>query len=84
MRRESAARGSLGLLGMRERARELGGTVAIRNRPGEGTTVRISIPLAPEAERPPPGLDGARSPAPPDGASETARRAAPLPARSYA
>ena len=49
----TTAQGSLGLLGMRERARELGGTVAVESAPGKGTTVRISVPLAPEAgERP--------------------------------
>ncbi|HYL81707.1 MAG TPA: sensor histidine kinase [Candidatus Acidoferrum sp.] len=40
-----AKRTSLGLFGMRERARLLGGSVAIDGRPGEGTTVAVSIPL---------------------------------------
>ena len=36
---------SLGLLGMRERASMLGGTFHLRTRPGEGTRIRIEIPL---------------------------------------
>jgi signal transduction histidine kinase len=38
------ARDQLGLLGMRERAALLGGTVAIESRPGHGTTVYAEIP----------------------------------------
>ncbi len=37
---------SLGLLGMRERASLLGGTFQVHGRPGEGTRIRIEIPLA--------------------------------------
>lgn len=37
----------LGLTSMEERARELGGELSIRSRPGAGTTVRLSVP-APE------------------------------------
>jgi signal transduction histidine kinase len=40
-----ADRHSLGLLGMRERALALGGTVAFRGRPGQGTTVTVVMPL---------------------------------------
>jgi signal transduction histidine kinase len=36
----------LGLLGMRERARLLGGQVEVRSAPGQGTTVDATIPLA--------------------------------------
>ena len=43
--REMTAAGAMGLLGMRERAREYGGEVVIRGVPGEGTTVRVVIPL---------------------------------------
>lgn len=39
---------SLGLLGMRERAQAIGGNIAIRGYPGKGTTVILTIPLAPE------------------------------------
>ena len=34
----------LGLIGMEERIRELGGTIAIRSAPGQGTTIEASIP----------------------------------------
>jgi signal transduction histidine kinase len=37
--------GSLGILGMRERAALFGGKVAIRSAPAKGTTVILSIPL---------------------------------------
>jgi len=36
---------SLGLLGMRERAGSLGGTVEIAGRPGKGTTVTVRLPI---------------------------------------
>ena len=38
-------RRSLGLLGMRERASLLGGIFQLQGRPGEGTRIRIEIPL---------------------------------------
>jgi len=38
--------GSLGLLGIRERARLVGGVVEIRSVPGTGTMVRVTIPRA--------------------------------------
>jgi PAS domain S-box-containing protein len=41
-------RRSMGLLGMRERARALGGDVMIRGQPGEGTTVEARIPFGME------------------------------------
>jgi len=41
-----AADGSLGILGMRERALLLGGELAISGAPGEGTTVKVRIPEA--------------------------------------
>ncbi len=37
---------SLGLLGMKERARRLGGDVSITGTPGRGTTVTLSVPWA--------------------------------------
>jgi signal transduction histidine kinase len=44
--------GSLGLLGMKERAQFCGGDVQISSSPGNGTTVTIRIPVdAPRAER---------------------------------
>ncbi len=36
----------LGLLGMRERVEMVGGTFCVKSAPGEGTTVRVEIPLA--------------------------------------
>ena len=45
-----ARRGSLGLVGMRERARGCGGTFEISSQPGRGTTVSLRVPhLAVEA-----------------------------------
>jgi signal transduction histidine kinase len=46
---EALARGRLGLLGMRERAEMLGGSLEVDSRPGEGTTVAITVPLDPPA-----------------------------------
>jgi signal transduction histidine kinase len=44
--------GSLGLLGMKERAQFCGGNVRISSSPGNGTTVTIRVPVdAPSAER---------------------------------
>lgn len=42
---EIADRGSLGLLGIQERARLLGGEVGIAGRPGAGTTISVRIPV---------------------------------------
>jgi PAS domain S-box-containing protein len=44
---QAAGGGSLGLLGMRERARLLGGEVRVVGRPGAGTTVVARVPLGP-------------------------------------
>ncbi len=38
--------GHLGLQGMRERMKRLGGTVKVESSPGEGTTIRARVPLA--------------------------------------
>jgi signal transduction histidine kinase/ligand-binding sensor domain-containing protein len=38
-------RGGLGLVNMRERARQLNGTFELDSRPGRGTTVRVAVPL---------------------------------------
>ncbi len=43
---------SYGVMGMRERAAQFGGRLAIDSAPGAGTTVRLTMPLAPAAERP--------------------------------
>jgi signal transduction histidine kinase len=45
---EVASGRSLGILGMRERVRPLGGRLDLSGDPGRGTTVRVSIPVPPE------------------------------------
>ncbi len=40
----------VGLPGMQARARMVGGVCAVTSRPGEGTTVRVEVPLAQEQE----------------------------------
>jgi PAS domain S-box-containing protein len=48
----SSSLGSLGLLGMKERAQFCGGDVQISSSPGNGTTVTVRVPLdIPRAER---------------------------------
>lgn len=47
-RRRPAEARSLGLLGIRERAAALAGTATIESSPGEGTTVRVALPLRPK------------------------------------
>jgi signal transduction histidine kinase len=42
---DAAARGHMGLVGMRERARALGGDFVIESQPGGGTAVRVSLPV---------------------------------------
>jgi signal transduction histidine kinase len=39
-----AREGKLGLAGMQERARLLGGELSVRSEPGRGTTVAVSVP----------------------------------------
>ena len=39
---------TLGLLGMKERTLMMGGTYEINSRPGEGTTVNITVPIGQE------------------------------------
>lgn len=46
-----AARGQLGLLGMRERAESLSGSLEIRSSQGDGTRVVVSIPIGQEPRR---------------------------------
>jgi signal transduction histidine kinase len=44
--------GSLGILGMKERAQFCGGDVQIKSSPGNGTTVTVRVPVdTPRAER---------------------------------
>jgi PAS domain S-box-containing protein len=49
--REQADPRSLGLLGMQERAQSWGGEVSIEGIPGQGTRVRVTIPLGEPARR---------------------------------
>lgn len=37
--------GGLGLINMRERVRQLGGTLGLESEPGHGTTVRAEVPF---------------------------------------
>ncbi len=46
---EAAARG-MGLVGVQERANELGGTMSIRSEPGKGTTLHVRIPKPTEVQ----------------------------------
>lgn len=45
-------RPSLGLLGMQERARRLGGQLDLRSEPGAGVRLRAIIPLSPQSQPP--------------------------------
>jgi len=50
--REGPSRtGGLGLLGMRERAEGLGGSLAVESAVGEGTTIAVSLPAVPTTPR---------------------------------
>jgi PAS domain S-box-containing protein len=48
---EYARLGHLGLVGMKERAEANGGTIQLLSHPGQGTTVRVIIPLGSEIVR---------------------------------
>jgi signal transduction histidine kinase len=51
--------GHFGLLGMTERAGRLGGKLVLESKPGEGTVVRVEIPLLPSLEsQPAAAVDG--------------------------
>jgi signal transduction histidine kinase len=39
------SRGTLGLIGMRQRAEQVGGTAQFKSRPGGGTRVEVSVPI---------------------------------------
>jgi NarL family two-component system sensor histidine kinase YdfH len=41
--------GHYGLRGLRERARLLGGTLDVTSAPGQGTTIRLTVPRVEEA-----------------------------------
>ncbi|MCL4559969.1 MAG: MEDS domain-containing protein [Chloroflexi bacterium] len=42
---EQARKGHLGLVGIRERAEAIGGTVEVKSHPGKGTFIRVSVPI---------------------------------------
>ncbi len=48
-RAAAASPGHFGLTGMRERAAEIGATLEVSSSPGEGTTIRLSVPARSEA-----------------------------------
>lgn len=48
-RTAGASPGHFGLTGMRERAAEIGATLEVSSPPGEGTTIRLSVPARSEA-----------------------------------
>ena len=41
---DPARAGRLGILGMHERARLIGGTLAVRSEPGKGTALELEVP----------------------------------------
>ncbi len=47
---QTQSHGSFGLIGMRERAVRLGGTVDVERRPGGGTRLRVKVPVEPMRE----------------------------------
>ena len=49
---QAARRGSLGLLGMKERMQILGGILDVESEPGRGTRIRASVPLGAAHEGP--------------------------------
>jgi PAS domain S-box-containing protein len=49
---QAAQRGSLGLLGMRERIQILGGSLEVESEPGRGTRIRAAFPLVEAGDEP--------------------------------
>lgn len=54
-----AAKGTLGLAGMSERATLVGGSLQVRSQRGVGTTVAASVPVAPDSATPPAPVESA-------------------------
>jgi signal transduction histidine kinase len=46
---ELVRNGHLGLLGMRERAEAVGGTMEVISQPGRGTLIQVNVPLGNQA-----------------------------------
>jgi two-component system, LuxR family, sensor kinase FixL len=46
------ARGSLGIVSMRERARMVRGRISVQSHPGEGTRIEVRVPIPPPAAEP--------------------------------
>ena len=46
------ARGSLGIVSMRERARMVRGRITVQSRPGEGTRIEVRVPIPPQGSDP--------------------------------
>ena len=42
----TASGGHFGLLGMQERAERINGTFELRTAPGQGTTIKVTVPLS--------------------------------------
>jgi two-component system, NarL family, sensor histidine kinase DegS len=49
LRLAQASHGGSGIMGMRERARQIGGKIDFDTAPGRGMTVRLAVPVAPAA-----------------------------------
>ena len=47
----SSEAGHFGLLGMRERAEKIGGTITLLSTPGSGTRIHVTVPLIPASVR---------------------------------
>ncbi len=47
---ELARQGHLGLVGMRERAEAVGGSMEISSQPGQGTRIQVVVPLEGQAD----------------------------------
>jgi signal transduction histidine kinase len=55
---ELARQGHLGLVGMQERAEAVGGSLQIQARPGQGTTLYVTVPISGGLPRPTEGMPG--------------------------